>query len=195
MRAWLGSIPTIALATKHWWWEFVRSFFYEKIMHLIGEVAWPDWLLSWGLSALLVLAAGWLWWPTLKDRIPALGTKYVPLDDAARLAYEGLERAGVLDVVLSRAVGPQTSLDHLKYVFLTSDNIDLRGIRPPSRQSLPIQPEEIRKLFPTDKHPDSLSYIVGREPIYTGVSIRKRDLQRAVRQQVKAAKASVRGNP
>jgi hypothetical protein len=172
-----------------WSWELVRSHLGEAFVNQLEKVPWlSGGVLEWGLRLGLVAVVVWLFWPHIKERLPWPRT--IPLDDAARLAYEAAERAGTLDTLMSVASDP--GVTHFKYVFLTLDEVVLYGTRPPSTQVLPIPKEEVDRLFPTNIQPNSLSYLIDNIAIYTNVAVRKEDLKRAIKLHSEGAKVSTK---
>jgi len=74
----------------------------------------------------------------------------VLIHDAARLAYEAVERTGLKRFALRDDYSsPEVALSHFKHAF-RSRNIQHYGVRPPSTQSLPIPNEEYKYFYPAD---------------------------------------------
>src|SRR4051812_39899521 len=78
MRKWVFAPLSIAAASLWpWFWEFVRSLFYEQGSHmlspLIGGLT-PDQILHWGPSIILAIAGVLIWWD-LKGRPNFWGSK------------------------------------------------------------------------------------------------------------------------
>jgi hypothetical protein len=111
----------------------------------------------------------------------------IPIEEAARLAYEAAERANALDLVDSSTLEPSRKLDHFKFAMLVDNEINLHGKRPPSTQSLPITREELSELYPVT----GLNQLNYRTPFnrvaFTDVMISRKDLRALVRRYVPAA--------
>jgi hypothetical protein len=63
--------PLVAAASFHWFWEFVRSLFYERGSRMLNPVIEnisPDQLLQWGVSAVLASVGLYLFWKLREPR-------------------------------------------------------------------------------------------------------------------------------
>ena len=155
-------------------------------------------------AALAYTSHAWLWvpfamgafmcayslWPIIPERLVSGRVAFgrIPLEDAARLAYEAAERVDALDMVSSQQLAPQVRLNHFKYVFMADDETVFYGVAPPSTRSLPIPRAKLKELYPMDDH-NQLNFINPFDRIaYVGVKIRRKDLQRIIKQYPAQAK-------
>lgn len=107
--------------------------------------------------------------------------RHIPILEAARLAYEAAERAGVVDMTTHPTSPPEVRLKFYIYVFFADDETTLYGAKPPSTKSLPIPRDEQKQLHPVDGE-NKLDYISPHRVGYVNVTIRRRDLNRIVRE-------------
>jgi hypothetical protein len=56
----------------------------------------------------------------------------IPLHEAARRAYEAVEKAGVLDLTTPSQGSPDSKLNHFKLLFMVDDETEVFGVKPPS---------------------------------------------------------------
>jgi hypothetical protein len=171
-----------------WAWELVRARLGEAALH------WLEEHLSFGLveeysgvlwRIVLILVAGWLWWPTIRERVPLFAPRLIPLDDAAQQAYETAEREGLLPLISTANPPSGPIMDHFKCALLVSENLQWFGVRPPSTQLLRIPAKVVRHLYPTDVKANSLSTVIGQKPVYTNVAIRQRGLRSALKAYIR----------
>jgi hypothetical protein len=103
----------------------------------------------------------------------------IPIEDAARRAYEAAERVGSLDSVVGTA--PEERLNHFKFAFMLDDRITLYGVKEPSRRSRPIPRGELRDLPPVAGK-SQLNYRWPYDRVaYTNVRISRAAVRKAIR--------------
>jgi hypothetical protein len=117
----------------------------------------------------------------------------ISLIEAARLAYEAAERAGWAEYAGLSARTPVEKLDHFKHVYLTrarQKQITLYGERPPSRQSLPIHPDELSiDLRPVPGESSDLRPLMAADPTrFQNVWLTKREARWVARDHIRALK-------
>ncbi len=116
--------------------------------------------------------------------LPAWG---IPLIDAARLAYETMERLGIDDMTRPGYSSADVPLRHFQYLLVAAagrGEITLYGRRPPSRQSLPIPMHLMSQLQP-EGDTNSLVCLSRSSPVdYHDVWLSRRHLKRAIRTRV-----------
>jgi hypothetical protein len=142
------------------------------------------------LSACLVLAFG-VDIDGLRVRSSLLGKwpvgRKILFHDAARLAYEAMERTGLDDMTSTDYSSPEVNLNHFKYVFLSAardGKIRLYGKRPPSTQSLQIPVDLISGLKPRDSTSNLMSLSAASPLTFQEVTISKHDLKRLIRDRI-----------
>ena len=76
-------------------------------MLTLAGIAAPivSWWISAPIMALCVVAAAWGFWPLLP--IPSPTSRRLLIEDAARIAYEAAEQAGVTDIFTSAEQTPK----------------------------------------------------------------------------------------
>jgi hypothetical protein len=119
------------------------------------------------------------WWALLHT--------HVPFHEAARLAYEVMERTGIDDMTLPGYSSSEVPLTHFKYVLISAarrGEIKLYGRRAPSRQSLPIPIDVMSQLQPEDGTNSLLSLSRATPLDYHDVWLTRSDLKRAVRDRI-----------
>lgn len=105
---------------------------------------------------------------------------HIPIWEAARLAYEAAESAGVADLTTNPSSAPEVRQKFYVYVFFSDDQTILYGVKPPSTKSHPIPRTELKGLRPIDGE-SRLDYISPQRIGYINVTIRRRDLNRIIR--------------
>jgi hypothetical protein len=112
----------------------------------------------------------------------------VPLQAAARIAYEAVEEAGITTSVVGVPYSsPDVALDHFKYVLLLS-LVELIGVRPPSSKPRLIAHEEIAGLRPVSGESILKYRIASAGTAYVDVTIRRRALMNAIYNHIEALK-------
>lgn len=112
----------------------------------------------------------------------------VPLQAAARIAYEAVEEAGITTSVVGVPYSsPDVALDHFKYVLLLS-RVELIGVRPPSSKPRLIAHEEIAGLRPVSGESILKYRIASAGTAYVDVTIRRRALMNAIYNHIEALK-------
>lgn len=106
----------------------------------------------------------------------------VPLHEAARLAYEAAEKAGVLHLTTSSTASPETKLAHFKLLFMVDDETELFGIKPPSTISRPIPKTDFHHLHPADGAVSEIHHLFPNDggAAYINVTVRRKDLRRVI---------------
>jgi hypothetical protein len=116
----------------------------------------------------------------------------IPIEDAARIAYERAERANPLYLIDLPTMEPQAKLDHFKRAFMRDDEVTLYGIKPPSAALTPIPREELSELYPVSGL-SQLNYITPFQQLaYTGVEISQKDLRRTIGQYIPRVRQAMR---
>lgn len=160
----------------------------SKWAHPLGSKDLPSWLIARSadyktiaVAVALSVAYGAIVWglPWLRS----LGDK-IPIEEAARIAYEAAEHAGALDLVESPNLAAPYKLDHFKFAMMIDRQIRLYGVKPPSTKLLPIATEEYPDLYPVTGL-NQLNYLHPYQNVaYIDVRIGRGDLQRLIRQYV-----------
>jgi hypothetical protein len=109
----------------------------------------------------------------------------VPIDRAARLAFEAAERAGVVDLTSHPDTAPEERLRHYIYTFMVDDETLLLGAKPPSMQLMPIPRDE--RFYPVVGK-NQFDALTPQRIAYTNVKIRHRDLRRIIREYPRRAR-------
>jgi hypothetical protein len=136
---------------------------------------------EWALVATLglVLWAAGLWLPVLLGW--ASGRRLIPLQDAARIAYEETRGNLVGHVAESIMEQPERVLGY--YMQALKKHALLFGKRPPSQQMEAIDSREIKGSGVDRLEQSAVIYRFGREgrPLYTDVAVRRKDLRGYIR--------------
>jgi hypothetical protein len=121
-------------------------------------------------------------------RFPELRSR-IPLQEAARLAYEAAENSGILELTTSASSSPETKLRHFKFLFMVDDETQLYGVKPPSTKSRPISKADLVHLCPADGDVSELNSDVSHgSAIYVNVTLRRNDLRRVINSYIAEAK-------
>jgi hypothetical protein len=142
------------------------------------------WWVSAPVMAACAVAAAWGFWPLIGEirraGFPFLRNR-VPLWEAARIAYEAAERAGVVDMTTHPGSAAEVRLKFYVYVFLADDKTVLYGAKPPSTSPRPIAREEYKQIHPVIGV-DRLDYISPQKIGFENVTIKRKDLNRIIRE-------------
>jgi hypothetical protein len=131
----------------------------------------------------IILLVAWLF-----AQLPRFQS-HIPLHEAARRAYEAIEKAGVVDVIFSPTTTAETKLNHFKLLFVVDAETELFGVRPPSTQSLLIPKSGLEHLYPSDGEVSELSTGLALDsPTYINVTVRRKDLRRVIDGHINEAK-------
>jgi hypothetical protein len=107
----------------------------------------------------------------------------ISLFEAATLAYEAAEEAGVLDLTTPTNASPENKLYHFKLLFMVDDQTDLFGVKPPSTKSRLIPKADLQghDLYPVEGESSQINLLIpGDRVAYTNVVLRRKDLQRVI---------------
>jgi len=149
--------------------------------------AWAATVIGWWAVPFMVVCAAvgvWGFWSWIALAKPQrLWRQRIPIHEAALIAYEAAERAGVVDMTTHPATAPEARLKFYIYVFYSDDEAILYGAKPPSTRSLPIPRQEYMEssLYPVDGE-SRLDYLSPRRVGYVNVTIRRRDLNRIIQE-------------
>jgi hypothetical protein len=103
----------------------------------------------------------------------------LPLSDAAQIAYETAEEAGLAGVAYGADQTPAKKLVHFMDTLMAED-IRFFGKKPPSRRIAPIPKTELENLHPK-LGSNELTDVVGTRVEYTDVSLSRFDFWRYLR--------------
>jgi hypothetical protein len=138
-------------------------------------------LLFWGGLVGIAFFVVWRWGWHYVSPLLSINSR-LPLQDAARVVYEAMERAGVVDLTTSASSPPEVRLNHYKYVLLSDDQTILYGKRPPSENALPIRKIDLKEYYPIVGE-NQINYIRPFDRVaYTDVTVRRRDVRRVIRE-------------
>jgi hypothetical protein len=188
-RRLLGLIPAALALFWISFWELIRHWVFEKVIHE-AEGSWRwEWLPEYGPIVVFAGLALWLLWPEIEERVPLPWKMKVPFEEAAQSLYEAAEKADALEFAQLQGDQSDTMLNHFRYVLTCADEVTLHGRRPPSRNWLPIPQDERRSLHPVDGQPNALGNALGREARYVDVYVTRKDLRRRMKEYIDAARA------
>jgi hypothetical protein len=178
MRAWGGWILSALLLGKHWWWEFVRTLFYEEGSHKVKAVFSWDWIADYGVGALLLLGVIFLWWPHIKARVPFLGPRFMPLPEAAQQLYQ--KTIDRMHGILARTIGktPEGILDACAIPI--KFRIPLYGRRPLG-QLQRIPQEELENSFVVRGASILSKNVAGTMPVYSDLCVRNVEFKKMLK--------------
>ncbi|HEV2548439.1 MAG TPA: hypothetical protein VGU20_13955 [Stellaceae bacterium] len=114
----------------------------------------------------------------------------VPIDTAARLAFEAAEKAGVADLTTHPDTAPEERLRHFIYGFMVDDQTTLLGAKPPSTRLTQVSDDD-GSLYPVVGE-NRFDALTPRRVAYTNVKIRRRDLNRIIREYPRRAREFAR---
>ncbi|HJT43217.1 MAG TPA: hypothetical protein VJ750_06905 [Rhizomicrobium sp.] len=109
-------------------------------------------------------------------------TTPLSLQEAAQIAYETAEKEGWHDAVSGETSDPLQRLEYFKHAMLVQaqhHTISLSGVKPPSRQSLPIPTERIAGLHPVPGE-SSVRYLSQSQIAYHTLTISRSDLEKVI---------------
>jgi hypothetical protein len=176
----LGSFLLAAIWT--YGWEALRSFLYGEGFNAMSSVG-ADTLFHWGVPLLLIAVGLALFFKDSRlDWELAIPFCRVPLHVAARRVYEAGEKAGVLDLMLSKTESAENKLNHFKMLMMVDDRVRLFGIKPPSTKPFLIPKSELHgELYPSEGETSELRLIVGSDPEYVNVTVPRSDLRSIIK--------------
>jgi hypothetical protein len=172
----------------------IEAWFFEKVVAMtpdpisVGIVEYGPPTAFAALTIWLLLRNTDLELPSLT--MTALPWSLVPIDTAARLAFEAAEKAGVADLTTHPDTAPDERLRHYIYGFMVDDETTLLGAKPPSTRLMQIS-EDDGSLYPVVGE-NRLDALTPRRVAYTNVKIRRRDLNRIIREYPRRAREFAR---
>jgi hypothetical protein len=160
------------------------------LLGALGSIT-SNWWAYGPIMAGCAFVAAWGLWPEKGTlHLPLLSGRYVALEEAALRIYEEDEEKSIeWSMAASGAVSPEAKLTHFKYVLLTLDDVTLYGVQPPSTKMREIPRDERRHLHPVDDVANGLADGGSRKARYINVSIRRKDLRKAINTYLAAANA------
>ncbi len=191
MRWNFGAVFAVAGTVLLWFFRgVIESWFFDKVLSMAPKPDWA-WAVEYGPPTVFVLLALWMF---LKGRasaprlsaLPAADNEFIPMQEAARVAYEQFRVAKVLYGVAADKLAHPTDGEAqqdatLRWMcHLLAPKVTVYGKHPPSRLRESIDPKEVKRLSFVDGGRALQDHMSRKTANYVDLEVRRTELNAAI---------------